>query len=927
MQPPRTGEQAVTGGGLAAMRRALRRFCSLYGVHMPSRPGGPTLPERDARRAMMADLRAAMRSFDASDAPAATCYRWLCEVLALPPGRWSRLASKLLSEHPAVDVGREPCESRWFSALLKEKSAGFREALDGASELMAMATKEQNAEGMKEAIGTLWRVAARARSTEECLEAFGLAARCGAGQPLVAKSLAPMVRALGLRILLDEPEGERAEQVRVNGAVEPEDEFLIQAVRAMEDGAANLVRELAKRDAQAADVSERMHALMRITGDLDLCQPRKDEAPEIRLVEILSAIHHKKATDASHLAAWMRDISNLRLFLNMGIPLSHLLCYLAIDGLAASAEDMRRLLNTVEMDWISQAEEGREAYLRVSVIVGLDEMTRRALDLDPDTPRSVREKISALERYYAAEALQYQRYDDAAMLLAGVAIRDDQKDDTTENCQTVLKGARTLAAVQDILSLLSPSPDWTANPRRFEVFKHLLDDGDVPFHYIARDDTGRREIRERLIDRALAHSGSVRHDTVRALAILYWDWAREAKAPSQDGPVWEGFRLADFLWRHLLTDASFWDDFAHQHDIKRSDLIASRRQIVSGILEHHATRAADRLDGGMLDAARCHVEFLRGWDNRPAPALRGPSSGRPVATQIWDPELGHEIQACADELLNAWVSAILRRIEAALHDELALASLPKGMSSNYEGACAAAEPATHVLGDVPRIMRHVLKLHSDYGHELAIARRYDEARTVFVRGCEHARQFARSLRPGDRASPDNQVVGSIFLQAARLETDAGRRREFIEECRRWRGNTPDLEYCEAESEALAAVDESDFDRAVKKIDEMEAACPGQANTRQMRAVVHFRLGMTAATDEQDFTKAAENLAEATRLDPANEHFRKQLAAAYNRLAQTRLFEGAHDEALRYADKAVGCDPEEPTYEANLRFIRSVSGGQ
>ena len=147
-----------------------------------------------------------------------------------------------------------------------------------------------------------------------------------------------------------------------------------------------------------------------------------------------------------------------------------------------------------------------------------------------------------------------------------------------------------LARLRQLLSMLSPGPEWMADPRRFYCLKDLLN-GDLEGF---RSDAGQavEQARTMLLGRSRQLPPAAVLPGLRALAILHWEWATDSPAAKRASREASScYEFATFLWRHVLTDQAFWQPFTEDQQVEKQHLEEVRRRIVDDILVHHLEKA------------------------------------------------------------------------------------------------------------------------------------------------------------------------------------------------------------------------------------------------------------------------------------------------------------------------------------------------
>jgi hypothetical protein len=415
--------------------------------------------------------------------------------------------------------------------------------------------------------------------------------------------------------------------------------------------------------------------------------------------------------------------------------------------------------------------------------------------------------------------------------------------------ENVLEKVDLLASIQEMLEILAPCSKWTADPRRYEVLKYLLDGKSVPFTYIARDKEGRKQIRRELIARALSLQVEQRQDTVRTLAILFWEWACTGEADKQclTEEIHEAYLCANILWQCLLADSSFWHRFASVYEVTNENMDQVRKQVVEQILSKHVSQArAYVTNNNNLEDARFHIRCLSEWNCPPCLEHLGARKNGETSKSFFDPSLGLLIKNCANSLINSWVSELLQQAEDMLNDGAVLQRLPEGIRHNFEGVIQFLEPVLEVLTISSKLLAYVVKQHNEYAYELAIAERRNEAREVIQKSCKWAQLLAeKHLKPGDKANPDNQMVVDTYILASKLEPDGRKSMRYIEMGQQWVGNTEELNMNFDCARIRCLIDAKDYQQTSVCINELEQTYGCRSEIHELRIVLRFRKGMDA----------------------------------------------------------------------------------
>jgi len=417
-----------------------------------------------------------------------------------------------------------------------------------------------------------------------------------------------------------------------------------------------------------------------------------------------------------------------------------------------------------------------------------------------------------------------------------------------------------ISLTQHLLSVLSPFDEPGHNPRRFTCLGRLLAESkNLHLHDGKRNvsEEEKDKIWKSLLEETSSLPADDRLKIMRAFAILYWDWARECQHKHGDGDkkLTSGaktcYSRANFLWRLVLTDTSFWNHFAREHDIGDSRVTedtydVTRRQVVDEILQHHLERARELTRKLDFEGARFHYECLCGWDR--------PSDSFPDEYSIsgdFNSAEAQRIQKRSNDLISEWVSDMLSNANKHLNDT-GDKSLPEGISRDFEGAMSVVDPALEVMPNSRRILLFAVKQRNDWCYQLAIAKRRKQAKEVIEKAIPRAENLAKKyLREGNSLDPDNQAVYLTYNLAWQLEEKHEKIMDYMNECKRWGGKDEEIEFQMQRQLVHQAIEEERFGDALNIIYSMDSRHRSDNQIRQLQALCYFKRGIDRAGKAMD----------------------------------------------------------------------------
>ena len=156
---------------------------------------------------------------------------------------------------------------------------------------------------------------------------------------------------------------------------------------------------------------------------------------------------------------------------------------------------------------------------------------------------------------------------------------------STQMAESVNDRIKSYCSIQKLISMLTPHSEWPVSTRRYHCLRDVLsDDTDI--------DTGIEvipgkweieEIQSILLNKTNLLPGAQRLNVLRTLGILYWEWAQSnGDEEWYEEEVRKSYSMANFLWKHLLTDDAFWSYFAQEHVVKDEHLDEVKKQIIEG---------------------------------------------------------------------------------------------------------------------------------------------------------------------------------------------------------------------------------------------------------------------------------------------------------------------------------------------------------